>query len=290
METFIQLTVNGLANGAILALAALGFVMIYKATGVLNFAQGEFLLIAAFVIWVFLVDFGLPWVVGVAMAIVVGVALGVVIERVILRPMVGEPVISVIMVTIGLAAVLGAIVQLIWGTRPRPFPDFIPGGSVELLGATVAVNRLWALAVVALALVAFGLFYTRSRDGVAMRAVADDQQAALAQGISVRRTFAFAWALAGVSAVFGGALVANLIGVSGAISAFGLLVFPVVILGGLDSVPGAVVGGAIIGLLSSYTGGYIGGGLETVIPYIALLAILMVKPYGLFGQVRIERV
>jgi branched-chain amino acid transport system permease protein len=290
METFIQLTVNGLANGAILALAALGFVLIYKATGVLNFAQGEFLLIAAFVIWVFLVDFGLPWIVGVAMAIVVGVALGVVIERLILRPMVGEPVISVIMVTIGLAAVLGAIVQLIWGTRPRPFPDFIPGGSVELLGAPVAVNRLWALAVVALALVAFGLFYTRSRDGVAMRAVADDQQAALAQGISVRRTFAFAWALAGVSAVFGGALVANLIGVSGAISAFGLLVFPVVILGGLDSVPGAVVGGAIIGLLSSYTGGYIGGGLETVIPYIALLAILMVKPYGLFGQVRIERV
>jgi branched-chain amino acid transport system permease protein len=226
----------------------------------------------------------------VAMAILVGVALGVVIERLILRPMVGEPVISVIMVTIGLAAVLSAVVQLIWGTRPRPFPDFIPGSSIELFGATVGVNRLWALGVVAVALVGFGFFYTRSRDGVAMRAVADDQQAALAQGISVRRTFAFAWALAGVSAVFGGALVANLIGVSGAISAFGLLVFPVVILGGLDSVPGAVVGGAIIGLLSSYTGGYIGGGLETVIPYVALLAILMVKPYGLFGQVRIERV
>ncbi len=290
METFIQLSINGLANGAILALAALGFVLIYKATGVLNFAQGEFLLIAAFVIWVFLVDFGLPWVVGVAMAILVGVALGVVIERLILRPMVGEPVISVIMVTIGLAAVLGAVVQLIWGTRPRPFPDFIPGSSIELFGATVAVNRLWALGVVAVALVGFGFFYTRSRDGVAMRAVADDQQAALAQGISVRRTFAFAWALAGVSAVAGGALVANLIGVSGGISAFGLLVFPVVILGGLDSVPGAVVGGAIIGLLTSYTGGYIGGGLETVIPYMALLAILMVKPYGLFGQVRIERV
>jgi branched-chain amino acid transport system permease protein len=290
METFIQLTVNGLANGAILALAALGFVVIYKATGVLNFAQGEFLLIAAFVIWFILVEVGLPWVAGIAVAVVVGVALGVVIERLILRPMVGEPVISVIMVTIGLAAALGAIVQIIWGTRPRPFPDFIPSGSVDLFGATVAVNRLWALAIVALALISFGLFYTRSRDGVAKRAVADDQQAAMAQGISVRRTFALAWALAGVSAVFGGALVANLIGVSGAISAFGLLVFPVVILGGLDSVPGAVVGGTIIGLLTAYTGGYIGGGLETVIPYVVLLAILMVKPYGLFGQVRIERV
>lgn len=290
METFIQLTVNGLANGAILALAALGFVVIYKATGVLNFAQGEFLLIAAFVIWFMLVEVGLPWVVGIAVAVVVGVLLGVVIERLILRPMVGEPVISVIMVTIGLAAALGAIVQIIWGTRPRPFPDFMPSGSVDLFGATVAANRLWALAIVALALISFGLFYTRSRDGVAMRAVADDQQAAMAQGISVRRTFALAWALAGVSAVFGGALVANLIGVSGAISAFGLLVFPVVILGGLDSVPGAVVGGTIIGLLTAYTGGYIGGGLETVIPYVVLLAILMVKPYGLFGQVRIERV
>jgi branched-chain amino acid transport system permease protein len=264
--------------------------MIYKATGVINFAQGEFLLIAAFVIWFMLVELGLPWVAGIAVAVVVGVALGVTIERLILRPMVGEPVISVIMVTIGLAAVLGAVVQIIWGTRPRPFPSFIPRDSVELFGATVGINRLWAIGVVAVALVAFGLFYTRSRDGIAMRAVADDQQAALAQGISVRRAFAFAWALAGVSAVFGGALVANLIGVSGAITAFGLLVFPVVILGGLDSVPGAVVGGAIIGLLTSYTGGYIGGGLETVIPYLALLAILMIKPYGLFGQVRIERV
>jgi branched-chain amino acid transport system permease protein len=204
--------------------------------------------------------------------------------------MVGEPVISVIMVTIGLAAVLASLVQIIWGTRPRSFPDFIPSGSVEVLGANVAENRLWAIGVIAVALVGFTLFYTRSRDGIAMRAVADDQQAALAQGISVRRTFALAWALAGVTAVFGGALVANLVGVSPAVSSFGLLVFPVVILGGLDSVPGAVVGGAIIGLLSSYTGGYIGGGLETVIPYIALLAILLVKPYGLFGQVRIERV
>jgi len=290
METFIQLSINGLSNGAILALAALGFVLIYKATGVINFAQGEFLLIAGFVIWFMLVEVGLPWFAGIAVAVLVGIALGLVIERLILRPMVGEPVISVIMVTIGLAAVLAAIVQIIWGTRPRPFPDFIPAGSVNLFGATVAQNRLWAIGIVAIALAGFSFFYTRSRDGIAMRAVADDQQAALAQGISVRRTFALAWALAGVSAVFGGALVANLIGVSGGISSFGLLVFPVVILGGLDSVPGAVVGGAIIGLLASYTGGYIGGGLETVIPYMALLAILLVKPYGLFGQVRIERV
>jgi branched-chain amino acid transport system permease protein len=290
VDTFIQLTINGLANGAILALAALGFVLIYKATGVINFAQGELLLIAAYVIWFMLAEVGLHWTLGMAIAVLVAILLGVLIERLILRPLVGEPVISVIMVTIGLAAVLSSLVQLIWGTRPRPFPRFISDDTVEIFGATVAVNRLWAIGMVGVALVAFSLFYTRSRDGIAMRAVADDQQAALAQGISVRRIFALAWALAGVSAVFGGMLVANLVGVSGAISSFGLLVFPVVIVGGLDSVPGAVVGGALIGLLASYTGGYVGGGLETVIPYIALLAILLVKPFGLFGEVRIERV
>lgn len=290
METFIQLTVNGLANGAILALAALGFVVIYKATGVLNFAQGEFLLIAAFVIWFMLVEVGLPWVVGIAVAVVVGVLLGVVIERLILRPMVGEPVISVIMVTIGLAAALGAIVQIIWGTRPRPFPDFMPSGSVDLFGATVAANRLWALAIVALALISFGLFYTRSRDGVAMRAVADDQQAALTMGISVRRIFVLAWALAALSALIGGVLLADLSAVEQNIAGFGLIVFPVVIVGGLDSVPGTIVGGLVIGLLKQFVSGYADPGLAEVVPYLVLMAILMVRPYGIFGETRIERV
>ena len=290
METFIQLTLTGLSNGAVLTLAALGFVLIYKASGVINFAQGQFLLVGAFVVWALTVDAGLHWALAVVGAIVVAILLGLLVERLILRPLVGEPTISVIMVTIGLAQVLGAVVQIIWGTSPRPFPTFIPDDTIDIAGARVGENRLWALGLVALALVAFAVFFQRSRHGIAMRAVADDQQAALTMGISVRRTFAVAWALAGVSAVAGGVLVANLVGVSGEVSAIGLLVFPVVILGGLDSVPGAVVGGAIIGLLSAYTGGYVGGGLEEVIPYVALVAILLVKPYGLFGQVRIERV
>jgi len=290
MEQFVQLTVTGLSNGAILALAALGFVLIYKASQVLNFAQGQFLLIGAYVVWALTVDAGLHWAVAVGGAIVVAIVLGVVVERLVLRPLVGQPIIAVIMVTIGLAQVLGALVQMVWGTTPRPFPEFIPSDAVEVAGARVGEERLWALGLAAAALVAFAVFFQRSRHGIAMRAVADDQQAALSMGISVRRVFALAWALAGVSAVVGGILVANLIGVSGDISGFGLLVFPVVILGGLDSVPGAVVGGAAIGLLASDTGSYVGGGLETVIPYIALVLILLVKPYGLFGQVRIERV
>jgi branched-chain amino acid transport system permease protein len=290
MDTFLQLTISGLANGAILALAALGFVLIYKASGVINFAQGHFLLVGAYVVWALTVDAGLHWAVAVAGAILVAIGLGLVVERLILRPLVGEPTISVIMVTIGLAQVLGAVVQIIWGTFPQVFPAFIPDDSVTIAGAVVGENRLWALGLAAVALAAFGVFFQRSRHGIAMRAVADDQQAALTMGISVRRTFALAWALAGVSAVVGGMLVANLIGVSGDVANFGLLVFPVVILGGLDSVPGAVVGGCIIGLLEAYTGGYVGEGLDSVIPYIALVAILLVRPYGLFGQVRIERV
>lgn len=290
MVTFVQLTVTGLSNGAILALAALGLVLIYKSSSVINFAQGQFLLIGAYVVWALTVEAGLHWAFAVLGAVLVAIALGIVVERLILRPLVGQPIISVIMVTIGLAQVLGALVPIIWGTTPRAFPEFIPSSSVDLLGAQVGASRLWALGLVAVALVAFALFFTRSRHGIAMRAVADDQQAALAMGISVRRVFALAWALAGVSAVFGGMLLANLVGVSGEISGFGLLVFPVVILGGLDSVLGAVVGGAVIGLLTAYTGGYVGGGLETVIPYVALVLILLVKPYGLFGQVRIERV
>jgi branched-chain amino acid transport system permease protein len=290
METFIQLTVAGLSNGAILALAALGFVLIYKASGVINFAQGQFLLIGAYVVWALTVDAGLHWALAIAGAIGVAVVLGLVVERLILRPLIGEPTISVIMVTIGLAQVLGALVQIIWGTQPHPFPEFIPDDVVTIAGARTGENRLWALGLVVLALIAFAVFFQRSRYGIAMRAVADDQQAALTMGISVRRTFALAWALAGVSAVVGGMLVANLIGVSGEVSNIGLLVFPVVIVGGLDSVPGAVVGGALIGLLTAYTGGYLGGGLDAVIPYVALVAILLVKPYGLFGEVRIERV
>ena len=290
MDTFIQLTVAGLSNGAILALADLGFVLIYKASGVINFAQGQFLLIGAYVVWALTVDAGLHWALAIAGAIGVAVVLGVLVERLILRPLIGEPTISVIMVTIGLAQVLGALVQIIWGTQPHPFPEFIPDDVVTIFGARTGENRLWALGLVVLALIAFALFFQRTRYGIAMRAVADDQQAALTMGISVRRTFALAWALAGVSAVVGGMLVANLIGVSGDVSNIGLLVFPVVIVGGLDSVPGAVVGGALIGLLTAYTGGYLGGGLDAVIPYVALVAILLIKPYGLFGEVRIERV
>ena len=290
METFIQLTVTGLANGAILSLAALGFVIIFKATGVINFAQGYFLLVGAYVVWSVVVQGGLHWSLAVVIALAVAVGIGLTTERFVLRPLVGENVISVIMVTIGLSSILEGGVQYLWGTEPRRMPPFIPRGTVEVLGTPVSVTRIWAVIIAGVALLALTLFFQRSRHGIAMRAVADDQQAAMVVGISVRRVFAMAWALAAVSAVFAGVIVANIFGVSSEVAVFGLLVFPVVILGGLDSVPGAMVAGTIIGLLMTYTAGYVGGGLQQVIPYVILVLILLVRPYGLFGEVRIERV
>ncbi len=290
MDLFIQLTLTGLTNGAILALAALGFVLIYKSSDVINFAQGEFLLIGAYVMFSMLVQFSLPWTIGLVLTLLVAVGLGVVVERLVLRPLIGEPIISVIMATIGLSSLLRAIVSTIWGNQPRAFPAFIPSKPVHVLGATVGADRLWAIVIAGVMLFLFNLFFTRSKEGIAMRAVADDQQAAMSMGISVKRIFAWAWSIAAMTAAIGGALVANIVGVGPELAGFGLRVFPVVILGGLDSIPGAIVGGVIIGLLEAYVGGYIGMGLNQVISFIVLILILMVRPYGLFGQEIIERV
>lgn len=293
MDKFIQLTLTGLTNGAIFALVALGFVLIYKASDVINFAQGDFLLAGAYMTYGVIVQVGLPWSAGVLVAIIFAVVLGVVVERLVLRPMIGEPIISVIMVTIGLSSLLRAIVTSMWGTLGRQFPAFLPSQPLNLAGAVVPADRFIAIGLAAVLLVVFTLFFRYSREGIAMRATADDQQAALSMGISVKKIFAIAWSIAAVTAVLAGIIVANITELSFfAISAIGLHVFPVVILGGLDSIPGAILGGIIIGLLESYIGGYTPSALalRTVFPFIVLIIILMIKPYGLFGEVRIERV
>ncbi len=292
MDTFLQLTITGLTNGAILALVALGFVLIYKASDVINFAQGDFLLVGAYITYGLIVQVGLHWSLGVLLAIVLAVVLGVLVERFVLRPMIGEPIISVIMVTIGLSSVLRALVSAVWGTTGRNFPGFLPSDPISMGGVIVTTDRFIALGLCALLLTLFALFFRYSKEGIAMRATADDQQAALSMGISVKRVFAIAWSIASITAVIGGIIVANIIGVGGGVAGIGLVVFPVVILGGLDSIPGAIVGGLIIGLISEYTAGYTPGhlSLRTVTPYLVLILILMFKPYGLFGEERIERV
>ncbi|WP_029090230.1 branched-chain amino acid ABC transporter permease [Brevibacterium album] len=290
MSTFVTLLVIGLSEGAILALAALGFVLIYKATGVINFAQGEFLLIGAYTFYTVFVVLQMPVVVSLLVGVLVAVIVGVVVERFILRPMVGQSHISIIMVTIGLAGLLGAVVQMFFGTQPRSMPPVLPTESVSILGGSVPANRLWAIVVCGVVLGLLTWFFQKSRHGVAMRAVADDQQAAMTVGISVRRVFAMSWALAAVSALVAGVLLADITTVEMNIVNFGLLVFPVVIMGGLDSVPGTIVGGLTIGLLTQFVSGYMDPGLAEVIPYIVLVLVLLVRPYGVFGEKRIERV
>ena len=275
MDVFWQLTTTGLANGMIYALVAIGFVIIYKASDVINFAQGPLLLAGAYLGYTFL-SLELHPALALALTLVSCALIGVFIVLVVLRPLIGEPVISMIMATVALSSLIHAIVQGVWGARPRSFP------------LSMSFTHLVAIALVTFLLV--GWFFRRSREGLAMRALADDQQAAMSVGVSLPRTMAIAWALASASAGLAGALLASMVGVSQDVAVVGLRVFPVVILGGLDSMVGAMVGGAIIGLLEAYTGGYVGFGLQRVVPFVVLIAILMVRPYGLFGKKRMERV
>ena len=295
MEFLLQLVINGLVVGSIYALVALGFVVIYKSSSILNFAQGEFLMVGAYVCLTALTAGHVPFWAGFALTLAFSAVLGIALERFALRPMIGEPVISVIMLTLGLSSVLRAIIQGIWGTGTRPFPPVFPSDPVMLGPLPVSRGYLWSVGCVALLLVVFGVFFNYTRAGIAMRAVAFSQQTALSMGISVKRIFALSWSIAAVVSAVGGILLGAVRGgVDGSLAFFGLKVIPVVILGGLDSVLGAIVGGLAIGVLENLSGGYLdpffGGGVKEVAPFVALVLILMVKPYGLFGKVKIERV
>jgi branched-chain amino acid transport system permease protein len=289
MSQFIQLSVYGLANGAILALAALGFVLIYKASGIVNFAQGELLLIGAYAFYAARVSLELPLPLAALLSVLVAGGLAALIERLVLRRLVGEAPIVLVMVTIGLSAVFRGLLQLGFGSTPRQLPKLLPAASVELWGAAVPADRLLAIVAAALVLGAFGALFRWSRHGVAMRAMADDQRAALAQGIAVSRVFALAWGLAAVSALIGGVLLADLTEVSQNLAGFGVMVFPVVILGGLDSVPGTIAGGVIVGLASQYAEA-LWPGASQITSHLLLVALLVLRPHGLFGEPHIERV
>ena len=290
MDIFLQLTVSGLSTGMIYALAAAGFVVIYKASDVINFAQGDLLLLGTYLIFFAVAQTGLPWSLGVLVTLLLAVAVALAVERLVLRPLVGEPIISMIMVTIGLSSVLKGAIYGIWGPNPRAFESFVPAGDIVLGPAVLSAARVLSIPIALAVLAALGLFFRHTRDGIAMRAIADDQQAALSMGISIPRVFGVAWGLAAASAAIGGIMLGNIVGVSPNVASIGLRVFPVVILGGLDSIKGAVIGGATIGLLEVYVGFYVGHGLNLVVPYLVLILVLMVRPYGLFGKEIIERV
>jgi branched-chain amino acid transport system permease protein len=294
MEFFVDLLTNGLLVGLMYSLVAVGFVLIYKATSIMNFAQGDLVMFAGYAAAVMLGVKGMPiWLMVLLLAVGM-VALGFVLERGILRPMVGQPLVSVIMVTIGLSFVLQGFVAIVWGGSTRQLPLPVPLAPYKLGPAFISPINLVAAIIAILFLVAFGLFFTRSRLGVAMRAVADDQQASMVVGIRVSRVFALSWAIAGLAAAAGGIIWGNMLGVDTLLALVGLKVFPVVILGGLDSIGGAIVGGLIMGavesLASGYLDPYVGGGTKDFIPYVLMILVLCVKPYGFFGHETIERV
>ncbi|HOD28527.1 MAG TPA: branched-chain amino acid ABC transporter permease [Syntrophales bacterium] len=292
MDFFIQLLVNGLSVGFLYGLSAMGFVMIFKSSSVLNFAHGELLALGAFVFLSLhsVVQLPIGW--AFLATLTACFVLGFLIERFFLRPLIGEPLIYVIMLTVGLAAMLRGLLLLIWGGNLRTLPDFLPAW-MDIQSGWLRIPPVYMAAILVgvLFLVLFGLFFKYSAQGIFMRSVADNQRAALSLGVHVRRVFALSWGIAALVAGMSGIILGLMNGISvHDLSAVGLKVFPVVILGGLNSISGAVIGGLIIGVLEAFTGGYLSPSLRDVVPYIVLVVLLLVRPYGLFGLVEIERV
>jgi len=257
MDILIQVVITGLATGGVYGLIALGFVLIYKATSVLNLAMGEFMTLGAFICLTALLYLKTPFYLAFILTLLMACVLGFVIERIILRPLIGEPIISVIMVTIGLGLILKGLMYMIWTPSFRTFPEIFPPKPLLLKFAVVPSGLLWGFIFAIIATAIFLVIFKYSRTGVAMRATANDQQAALSMGISVRWIFALAWCFGAMASVIGGIVIGNISGISVYMGDIGLKVLAVIILGGLDSIGGAILGGLIIGVLENLTGLYI---------------------------------
>ena len=292
----LQLVISGLVIGSIYSAVALGFTIIYKATRVVNFAQGELLMVGAYVCYAFVVQMGVPFWAALLLTVIFAMVLAFLIERLILRPMIGEPIISIIMVTIGLSLIMRSLVTAVWGNDILVYePKLFPQDMVTIAGVPISQEFIWCFVLSMVLLAVFSAFFKFSKAGVAMRATAFNQQVAQSMGISVKHIFALSWIISAVVSGIGGVLIGNINGINSSLYHFGLKVFPATILGGLDSILGAALGGLIIGLLENLSDGlcksYLDlSGVKEVAPYVILVIILMIKPYGLFGTKEIERV
>jgi branched-chain amino acid transport system permease protein len=290
---FIEVLTGGLLSGVMYSLVAIGFVLIYKTSGVLNFAQGSMVLFAALT-FVSLVERGVPFAAALVVTLGVMVILGLAIERTVLRPLVNKPPIILFMATLGLAYVIEGAAQLIWGTQVHGLDLGIEDLPLEISGVFISTFDIFAASVAALMVAALTLFFRYTRVGLAFRAVADDQFAALAVGLKLPNIWATVWAAAGIVALVAGLLWGARLGVQFSLSLIVLKALPVLVLGGFDSIAGAIVGGLIIGATEKlgevYIGPYFGGGIEIWIAYAVALVFLLIKPSGLFGQRLVERV
>ncbi len=297
MSFFFEVLIGGLLSGVMYSLVALGFVLIYKASGVFNFAQGAMVFFAA-LSFVGFQEKGLPFWLALPATLAVMVALALLIERCVLRPLVNQPQITLFMATIGLSFFMEGLAQMFWGANVRGLDLGLQDEPIEWIANATGMNiskfDLAAAGVATLLVAALALFFSRTRIGRALRAVADDHQAALAVGIPLRQIWAIVWGVAGAVALVAGLLWGARNGVQYALTFVALKALPVLILGGFESVPGAIVGGLIVGasekLAEVYLGPYVGGGIEGWFPYVLALAFLLVRPEGLFGEKIIRRI
>lgn len=291
----MQLVINGLIVGTLYGVVAMCFVLIYKSTQVVNFAQGEFLLVGAWICWWVLTDLAMPFWIGFLATLAFMMLFGFLIQVVVLRPLIGEPIISVIMVTIGMSIFFQALMNWIFGVFAQPFPPVFEVEIVNVGGLNVETAYMMSLVISVVIMVAFGWFFKYSKMGLAMRATAFDQQVAQSLGVSIKKVFAISWAISAMVSAVAGVVMGIVNGVSSSLAFIGIKVFPAVIVGGLDSIIGAIIGGIIIGVLENvaqFVDSEIlnWGNMFTIAPFYVLVIILMIKPYGLFGTEEIERI
>jgi branched-chain amino acid transport system permease protein len=296
MTFFLQLVVTGFSLGMIYALVAIGFVIILKCSEAFNIAQGHFVLIGGYLGYTFLVPFGLPIWVSLLFAIAVAIIMGLLIERLSLRPLVGKPVLAVIMMTIALATILEGLTTLIWGGEYKAYHGVLPTVSFKLGEISLPSELLISLIVSVITVSMLMLLFHFTKIGLAMRATAEDEQVVRSHGIRVTTVYAVSWVIASVVGVIGGILMGGISGVMTPLVDVGPKAFAVVLLGGVNSIGGAIVAGIIMGVLENLAAGYLdpllpaGGGLADVFPFIVMIIVLVFRPHGLFGLVTIERI
>jgi len=290
MDALLQFTVNGILIGGVYALIALGIVLIYKSSRIFNFAAGEMVMLGAFFMWTFLDFLGLPLLLSLFLTMLLTGLVGWIMERLAIHPLIGQPLLSAILVTLGLSHILRGMTMLFWGGASEKLTEFLPGKPILIGNVIIPIDLLWCFGISITIFMALLLFYKKTAVGLAMRAVAEDHQVAQARGISVGRIFAIIWFITGVIASAGGILLSYRVGVTQFVSLISLKAFPAVLLGGLESIGGALLGGLIVGLLENLAGGLLAPWLMETTPYIILIIVLLIRPDGLFGLKRIERI
>ena len=294
MAEFLQFIITGISVGMVYALIALGFALIWKSSSVANLALGQIVLVSSWFTYSMLVQAHLPAYIAFPLVILFALFLGWVIERFALRPLIAQPILSLITVTLGIGYFIEGVITFIWPWSVDALPRLFPREVVHIGPAVISQEYLWVIGICLVVFILLTLFFRYHRMGIAMRATADDQMAVQACGIPVTRVFSTSWMFACVVAAIGGILISSIGGITNGLVETGLKAFSVVILGGLDSFVGAIIAGPIIGLCESLGGGYLTqflwSGVRDIIPFVIIIIVMVIKPYGLFGEERIERI